>query len=75
MRFPGYESLAYDYVGPAAEREEAAKTALRRWLARSSSTESFRAAHGFFDGPGQLRQAEVQRLLEEQNQRSVRLRE
>jgi hypothetical protein len=73
-RQPGFESLAYDFAGPAEAREGARRRALEIWNARRGPSSATSPAL-LLDSRGRLRGALFEQLLRQRDDRTVYLAE
>jgi len=74
-RIAGYQDLAYDFVGPAAERLHARQWALEKWRLTQPKGLARAGSRLLIDSTGALQQDIVENLQRQRNNRSVNLDE
>ena len=74
-RIAGYLDLAYDFVGPAAERLHARQWALEKWRLTQPKGLARAGSRLLIDSTGALQQDIVENLQRQRNNRSVNLDE
>lgn len=72
---PGYQDLKYDYIGSSENREAEVAVAGEIWNGRDRADDKTFTPAMLLDKTGNLLEAEVQRLLEQRNQRALYLQE
>jgi hypothetical protein len=72
---PAYQDLKYDFMGSTEKREAEVAAAAEIWRTRDRTDDNTFTPAMLLDKTGDFLEAEVQRLLEQRNQRALYLQE
>ena len=73
-RLPNFEDFEYDFIGPAGERNSATQRVIQQWT-RDDAFQPNRDKRILVGPSGDLRQEEIERLLEQRDDRAVHINE